>query len=439
MSVLGTSDRPSRIPSPHANSTCIFQKDAFSVAIWSLVAFVGLGTALHGDGGVVATAILKKVKSAAPGQYLGYGLQDVRLCRHLLRAPNGCAVSLEFIEDTAIHKPDGTLWLEQSKSSLTGNPLGDSAVEFWKSFANWSTLCAENKIDPESTQFRLFICPQKDGSLAESLHGASSEDEIKAILATIAKKVTPSTKLKGCNPKITEFLSAGETACIHIIRNFRLLKADDPLEPIREVLRFSVLEESLDDFCAHAIGMAKNRMAALIRSKEKQVIDAEAFRRDVRDFIRRHGALGLLLPTTERPSSSEIDKMLSSAPVFVQQLVKVAMPTEHIVRAVSDYLRSDADRTLWAAEGRIVAESLDELHDTLEGHFQITRDEIEELHAGHEAEIRGRQLYRRCVTHQAALEGRSVPGYFVPGTFNMLADHARVGWHPQYLDFFAGV
>ncbi len=392
----------------------------------------------YGYGGVVTTAIVKKAKSAAPGQYLGYGLQDVRLCRHLLRAPTGCAVSLEFIEDTAIHKPDGTLWLEQSKSALTGNPLGDSAVEFWKSFANWAALCVEKEIEPETTQFRLFVCPQKDGVLAETLHGASSDDEIKAILDTIAKKVTPANKLKGCNPRITEFLSAGEIACFHIIRNFRLLKADDPLEPIREVLRFSVLEESLDDFCAHAIGMAKNRIAALIRSGAKPVIDAETFRRDVRDFIRRHGALGLLLPTTDRPSTGEIDAMLAAAPVFVQQLVKVAMPTELIVRAVSDYLRSDADRTLWAAEGRIVAESLDELHNTLEMHFQITRDEIEELQAGHGAEIRGRQLYRRCATHQAALEGRSVPGYFVPGTFNMLADQIRVGWHPQYNDLFAG-
>lgn len=386
----------------------------------------------------MATAVITKAKSAAPGQYLGYGLQDVRLCRHLLKAANGCKVSLEFVEDTAVHRPDGTLWLEQSKSALTGNPLSDSSVELWKTFANWASLSIEGAIDPATTQFRLFVCPSKQGALAEALHAATTDDEAKALLAKLAKKLTPASKDKGCNPKIADFLTAGDAACIAIISNFRLLMTDDPLEPIRETLRFAVLEDALDDFCAHAIGMAKNRIDALIRSGVAPVIDAGTFRRDVRDFIRRHGALGLLVPTTKRPDAIEIDAMLANAPVFVQQLIRVDMPTEHIVRAVSDYLRSDADRTIWAAEGRIVAESLDELHDTLEAHFAITRDEIEEMHASLAFEARGRQIYRQCVRHQAPLDGRSVPGYFIPGSFNLLADRVRVGWHPQFADFFPG-
>ncbi len=386
----------------------------------------------------MATAIVTKTKSSAPGQYLGYGLQDVRLCRHLLKAAAGSKVSLEFVEDTAIHRPDGSLWLEQSKSALTGNPLSDNSVELWKSFANWSSLCVEAEIDPSATAFRLYVCPLKEGTLATLLHEASTEAEAKAVLVTIAKKITPSNKLKGCNPKINDFLAAGEAICVQIIRNFRLISVEDPVESIREILRFSVLEEALDDFCAHAIGMAKNRIASLLRDGEKPVLDAEEFRRDVRDFIRRHGALGLLVPTTGSPTPAEVDAVLATTPMFVQQLLKVQMPTEDVVRAVSDYLRSDADRTLWAADGRIVAESLDALHDTLEAHFRITRGEIEDLLTDKDEETRGRTVYRRCVSHQAPLDGRNVPGYFIPGTFNMLADNVRVGWHPHYADYFPG-
>lgn len=387
----------------------------------------------------MATAVIKSAKSAAPGQYLGYGLQDVRLCRHLLTASRGCVVSLEYIDDTAIHRPDGVMMLEQSKSAVSAsNPVADSSVELWKCFANWASLCADGEVKPSTTRFRLYVCPKKDGPLVQRLHAASDIDEAKAILTTIAKRITPSTRLKGCNPKITEFLGAGEETCTQIILNFRLVMSDDPLEPIREVLRLHVLDDALDDFCAHAIGMAKNRIAALIRAKQKPQIDADRFRQDLRGFIRKHGALGLLMPTTGKPTSEEVDQTLSSSPIFVQQLVRVKMPTEHVVRAVSDYLRSTADQTLWAADGRIVEESLDELHDTLEAHFQITRDEIEELHGAHDAETRGRQVYRRCVSHQAPLQGLIVPGYFIPGSFNMLADAMRVGWHPKYADYFPG-
>ena len=387
----------------------------------------------------MATAVVKSAKSAAPGQYLGYGLQDVRLCRHLLTASTGCVVSLEYVDDTAIHRPDGAMMLEQSKSAVSAsNPVADSSIELWKCFANWASLCADGEVRQSTTRFRLYVCPKKHGPLVLRLHAASDIDEAKAILTTIAKKITPSTKLKGCNPKITEFLGAGEEICTQIILNFRLVMGDDPLEPIREVLRLHVLNDALDDFCAHAIGMAKNQIAALIRAKLKPQIDADRFRQNLRGFIRKHGALGLLMPTTGKPTPEEVDQTLSTSPIFVQQLVRVKMATEHVVRAVSDYLRSTADQTLWAADGQIVEESLNELHDTLEAHFQNTRDEIEELHGAHDAETRGRQVYRRCVSHQAPLQGLSVPGYFIPGSFNMLADAMRVGWHPNYADFFPG-
>lgn len=387
----------------------------------------------------MATLVPKiALKSAAPGQYLGYGLQDVRLCHHLLKVPAGCSVSLELVDDTAIHQPDGTVLLEQSKSGLSSNPVSDSSVELWKTFANWGRLSVEGSIDPALTQFRLYTCPPKEGALAQLLHEASTNSETTAVLAKIAKKVTEANKLKGCNPLILDFLGAGPDVCKQIILNFQLLMGADPLEPIREMLRYSVLEESLDDFCAHAIGAAKNQIAALIREGKTPAIDAADFRKRLQAFTRKHGVLGLLIPTTGQPTVVQIEAMLAAAPVFVQQLLKVNMKQEHVVRAVSDYLRSDADRVLWAADGRIVEESLDELHDGLESHFQITRDEIDDLHSTLDAETRGRQLYRRCVGHQAPLEGRSVPSYFIPGTYNLLADKVRVGWHPQYSEFFPG-
>jgi hypothetical protein len=258
------------------------------------------------------------------------------------------------------------------------------------------------------------------------------------LLTKIEKKVTPANKLRGCNPLIVDFVDAGPDICKRIILNFQLVMEADPLEQIREVLRFSVLDASLNDFCAHAIGAAKNQIAALIRAGETPAIEAAEFRKKLQAFIRKHGALGILAPTTQQPTTVHVERTLASAPVFVQQLLKVNMKQEHVVRAVSDFLRSEADRTLWAADGRIVEESLGDLHDSLEAHFQITRDEIEDIYATHDAETRGRQLYRRCVTHQAPLEGRSVPGYFIPGTYNMLADKVRVGWHPQFSDFFPG-
>jgi hypothetical protein len=75
--------------------------------------------------------VITSVRHAAPGPYLGFALQPVRLCYHLLTCPPRAKVSLEHLDDIAIHYSDGTVTLEQTKSALKQNPLSDWSEEFW--------------------------------------------------------------------------------------------------------------------------------------------------------------------------------------------------------------------------------------------------------------------------------------------------------------------
>lgn len=59
------------------------------------------------------------VKHTVPGQYLGYSLQPVRLCYYLLTSKKTSRVSLEYLEDVAIHHEDGSTVFEQMKSTLS--------------------------------------------------------------------------------------------------------------------------------------------------------------------------------------------------------------------------------------------------------------------------------------------------------------------------------
>ena len=78
----------------------------------------------------------KPAKHSAPGQYLGFALQPVRVFYHLLTSPKGAKVSLEFKDDVAVHHADGKLLLEQTKSALRQNPVSDWAGDLWKAFEN---------------------------------------------------------------------------------------------------------------------------------------------------------------------------------------------------------------------------------------------------------------------------------------------------------------
>ena len=107
-----------------------------------------------------------------------------------------------------------------------------------------------------------------------------------------------------------------------------------------------------------------------------------------------------------------------------------------LMTAVSDFLRTTADKVHWADEGSIVRDSLDELDGQLERQYKIARDEIEDTLAAQDERRRGRALYRRCADTVLSLEGRTPPSHFIAGAYNGLADVLRLGWHPQYLTMF---
>src|SRR5271166_840674 len=98
----------------------------------------------------MSVAILA-AKHTAPGQYLGFALQPVRLCYHLLTCPKGARVSLEHLDDVAVHYANGALMLEQTKSALKQNPLSDWAEDLWKAVANWLDSSANGEIAPGRT------------------------------------------------------------------------------------------------------------------------------------------------------------------------------------------------------------------------------------------------------------------------------------------------
>lgn len=380
--------------------------------------------------------IEKPLKATAAGQYLGYSLQQLRLCHHLLKTPDGNMVSLEYVDDVAVHRSDGTLLLEQSKSALTSNPAADRAEDLWKTFANWADLCAAGAVDAETTDFRLYVTPVKTGTLVGQLHAAAAADLAAAALLRIKKLVDAQKPEVGCAPQVARFLKAGDVICSRIIQRFQLVTEVDPVESVREYVRAGVPIEAQEDITAAAVGMARDWVDRLIREKQPPVMSATNFRRRFQTFARRSNLTNLLSSKAPEPSDSAIEALVNMAPTFVRQLQVINASSDLMVTAVSDYLRTTTDKVLWADEGVIVEESLDELDAQLVRQHTIVRDEIEDTQASSDEPARGRALYRRCAAIALPLDGQALPSHFVAGAYNCLADVRRIGWHPSYQTLF---
>jgi hypothetical protein len=240
----------------------------------------------------------------------------------------------------------------------------------------------------------------------------------------------------GCTPYVIKFLNAGDGICSQIITRFKLVIEEDPVESLRERFRATLRAPSLDDFCATAIGMARDFADNLIRKNKPAIVSAVEFRKKFHAFVRKYDLLGLLPSSAPTPTSDTIAALVDTAPIFVRQLTAVEASSDMLVTAVSDFLRSEADKIIRADRGLILPNSLDELDAQLERQHTITRDEIEDTLGTQSEEHRGRALYRKCAETNLPLEGQTLPSHFIAGAFNCLADSQKIGWHPQYKTLF---
>jgi len=381
-------------------------------------------------------ATLNPTKASAAGQYLGFSLQQLRLCHHLLRVKGDYEVSFELLDDLAVHAPDGTMLLEQCKSvTASGSPVADRAVELWKAFAHWGDLAKAGTVNASTTEFNLYVAPAGSATLALDLSGSKTDEAVAAALLKV-KALQKINKPAVVDGFIAKFLAAGDDIASAVIRNFSLMIDPDPDESVKGFLRTFLKAETLDNFSAAAIGMARENIDTLIRKGHKPVIAAPKFQANVRTFVRKNNLANLLISTVPKPGTASINSYLNAAPVFVRQLQSVKASPDLLTTAISDWLRATADKINWASEGEVLADSFSDFDERLVRRHKIVCDAVDDTLADKTPEHRGRETYRRCAETEMPLDGSAVPDHFVAGAFNCLADISKLGWHPEYAKLF---
>ncbi|MDE0925034.1 ABC-three component system protein [Aurantimonas coralicida] len=378
-------------------------------------------------------AVSQTGKHSAAGQYLGYSLQPVRLCFHLLNAPSGASVSIEHIDDVAMHLANGGMLLEQTKSALKQNPLSDWSVELWKSLSNWLSFIAAGEVDPGNSRFQLYVTPVKAGAFATTLNDAKTDADVEALVAKLIKAHGRLRTQPACEAHIQTFLAASASHRNALVKKLTVASVDaDPVDPIRAIFKPTVSPSILDLVCERAIGAAKEAADRLIRARKPAILNAEAFQAEQRAFVQKNNLPSLLSSFSDQPPDEAVERLIADRPAFVRQLELIEVENRTCVRAVSDYLRTLADISIWGESGLIFEKNLSDWDNDLVGRYEYVNAEVQDVYAEKPPEMRGRIVYNRCAQLQPPFDGRVVPGHFVHGTFNTLAHGLRLGWHPDY-------
>lgn len=375
----------------------------------------------------------QSLKHSAPGPYLGFALQPVRLCYHLLSSPSDASVSLEFLDDVAVHYADGTVLLEQCKSSLSHNALSDWSEDLWKTIANWLSAVEARTIDGGKANFRLYVTPPKSGKVSATIHEAVSADAVDLLLKNVQDKLSKKTDPPKCMSHVQRFLDASAAVRNQVICKTSIISADaDPVQPLRALLAPTVPDGSIDIICEAAIGMAQTRVDRLIREKQPALIGVAEFRKSFHAFVQQNNMPGYLVSLTEKPSTADAKAVLTARPVFVRQLQLIEATEAQQLRAASDLMRTSGDKAKWAEAGVIYKDSFKDWEDSLLRRHEAFASEVTALHSDKPEATRGRLVYGRCSVLEVPIGSRAVPEYFTHGAYNDLADRRELGWHPEH-------
>jgi hypothetical protein len=376
---------------------------------------------------------VKPSKYSAAGQYLGYALQPVRLCYHLLDCPAGAHVSLEHTEDVAVHYADGQQLLEQTKSAIRQNPISDWADDLWKTIANWLSNIKAGEVDLALSMFRIYVTPAHQSDVAVALNAATTMDEIIRLTEQIRTKLSKRKRAPSCQDHLQVYLDASDEERFALVSRLVIdSNDDDPLAILRQRLVLAVPERLMDRVCSYLLGNAKDRADRLIRAKRAAIISGDEFKRNFHAFMQSNNLPGYLKPLSSPPEPEQVGVVISTRPTFIRQLELIEAKEDQFVRAASDFLRTSADKVLWADAGDIFEGALDDWDNDLIRRHEFVSNEIAETHSRDPPQIKGRLAYNRCGQLQPPLDGRVVPGHFVHGSYNALADDLRLGWHPDY-------
>lgn len=381
--------------------------------------------------------------SAAP-QALGY-LYQIRYALYLiLDRPEETELSIESLDDLVFEHGETGRESMQLKHRARQAVLTDSSSDLWKTLRIWSEMLqVEEKPHTGIVLTLITTATAPEDSISAFLRPDDRRDPARACQEMI--NVAKTSKNKELSKAFEAFLSLSSQERSELVDAIQVLDGSpnivDTEIKIKQKIQGAVRREHRDSLYQRLEGWWFDKAIRHLSGESPhptigfEVYDkisaiAEQFRPNALpiDFFDKN-------PPT--PPDPEGDNRC-----FVIQLREIALASRRIEKAILDYYRAFQQRSLWAREGLIIGEDLEQyerkLIDEWERYFLLLQnDDLVDQADEQELKKFGRQVYN-WVDQIADIRIRSAvtEEYVMRGSYHMLADQnpPRVWWHPKFVE-----
>ena len=350
------------------------------------------------------------------------------------------SISVEKFDDVAFDADEQPTDVIQTKHHLANNPnLSNTSPDLWRTLGIWCHWSDPSVTSPSPTNYLLITtAAAADGSAASFLR-TNDRDEEKADTLLLEACSSSSNQTNG--PAYNAYRSLNRPLRLALLRSITVLDRSPTIGDTRADIERQLFHAAGRGQISHFVDRLEGWwFDLLIKALSGESVDPipitavdrqiehlrEAFHRDA-------------LPVDFRSASpnQEVVATLDNRP-FVRQLKKVDIGPRRIEYAIRDFYRASQQRSRWLREDLVLDGELDnydeELVEAWEPRFEaMLEDSIAMASVDGRIEL-GRGLFQ-WAEQDASFPFRGVYERFLThGSFEILSNRHRVGWHPDYND-----
>lgn len=349
-------------------------------------------------------------------------------------------MSLERFDDVAFEQDGTPIQLLQTKHHVThSGSLSNASTDLWKTLRVWSESVASEIVQPRVTILTLITTGQAPQDSAASLLRPQERDEEKALqlLAGVAR-----TSSNQNNKSAYEaFLNLDEEQRRSLVASIIVIDSSpaitDVSDQILKELRLTVRPKFLNLVYERVEGWWFNRVIKHLLADSQLPILAKELIDQVHDIQEQYFQETLPIEFLDAVGPDESD-LEQADRVFVEQLRLVMVREPRIRLAINNYYRAFQQRSKWIREDLLHVGELEQYEAKLieewRNRYEIMRENLAEMSTEIQMQSEGRSLYNWVDTQaEIRIRPRVAEPYVMRGSYHILANQLRVGWHAEFL------
>ena len=355
----------------------------------------------------------------------------------------GHGLSIERFDDVAFEDTGQPIELIQTKHHGKPGDVSDKGVDVWKTLNVWIKRVRDDPSAAGDTRFVFLTTNTATASSALSRlrQAAGCRDETAAIDLLLSAATT--SKNQATKAARDSFLALDTSTRRLLVQSIWVFdNAPDLIDvrnEIEDILRYTVPGDKLQAFTDYLEGWWFNRIVIALAEPGSSVISLTSIQSKVfeiqqnfrGDNLPIDDAIDTMPPVTTVPSDER---------VFVRQMNSVGVSQHEIFMAIHDYYRASGQRSRWARENLLLDGETDRydraLWDAWRRRFLAAVTDVSADCDDGIKQAAGRDVFRWACQHQKPLRNRDEI-WLSSGSFQILSDAIRLGWHPHYESLLA--